>query len=98
MVSVPPPVDEFAPVIRFFIFSGDVFVTAGELEARNNAESAATAAANVGVTDDGDRPLQKSMLRSVCSYMYMYTLYVDMQLVIPPLPPPSLPPQKKNSH
>ena len=64
MVSVPPPVDEFASVIMFLIFSGDVFVTAGELEARNNAESAA---ANVGMADDGDRPLQKSMLHCFVS-------------------------------
>ena len=45
-------------------------MTAGELEARNTAESAATAGANVGVGDDGDRPLQKSTLH--------YSLPVDL--------------------
>ena len=45
-------------------------MTAGELEARNNAESAAAAAANVGVADDGERPLQKS----TSHYYYNFTL------------------------
>ena len=61
MVNVPL-IDDFAPIILFRIFSGDVFVTAGELEARNAAESAAATSTNVGVADDGDRPLQKSTL------------------------------------
>lgn len=54
---------DVAPVIILFdMFSGDVFVTAGELEAQNTAESAAAADANVGVGDDGERPQQKSVL------------------------------------
>ena len=61
MVSVSLT-NDFAPVISVHSFSGDVFVTAGELEARNNAESAVAAGANVGVADNGERPLQKSTL------------------------------------
>ena len=61
---------KFAPVI---FFSGDVFVTAGELEAHNNAESASAASANVGVVDDGERPLQKSTLYYNVLQAYYYT-------------------------
>lgn len=54
--------DDLTPVIVVHFFLGDVFVTAGELEARNTAESAAATGANVGVANDGERPLQKSTL------------------------------------
>ena len=43
-----------------------MFVTGGELEVRNNAESAAAAATNVGMADDGEIPQQKST--SHCGY------------------------------
>ena len=45
----------------YLFLSGDVFVTAGELESTHNtAESAAAASTNLGIVDDDERPLQKS--------------------------------------
>ena len=56
-------------------------MTATELEARKNAESAA--AANVGMANEGDRPLQKSTYTP--SYMYtklMCTFVISLQPLI----------------